>query len=57
MSKRYSSSDIIKILEKNGYVLDRVKGSHHIYIHPDSSKRAVVPHPKKTSPSVQPKVS
>lgn len=24
---------IIKILEKKGFVLDRIKGSHHIYYH------------------------
>jgi predicted RNA binding protein YcfA (HicA-like mRNA interferase family) len=27
-----------------------VKGSHHIFIHPQSKKRAVVPHPKKDLP-------
>lgn len=47
MTKRnYSSADIIKLLEEAGFVLDRVKGSHHIYFNPTSKKRAVVPHPK-----------
>jgi predicted RNA binding protein YcfA (HicA-like mRNA interferase family) len=51
MSKRaYSSHDIIKILKEAGFVLDRVKGSHHIFLHPQNKKRAVVPHPKKDLP-------
>jgi predicted RNA binding protein YcfA (HicA-like mRNA interferase family) len=25
-----TSSDVIRILEKKGFVLDRIKGSHHI---------------------------
>jgi len=34
---------LIKVLEKKGFVRDRVKGSHHIFYHPDSKKRVVVP--------------
>ncbi|MCK6621943.1 MAG: type II toxin-antitoxin system HicA family toxin [Calditrichaceae bacterium] len=41
---------VIKILEKRGFVLDRTKGSHHIYYHPDTHKRAVVPLHKKDLP-------
>ncbi len=47
---------IIKILEKKGYVLDRVKGSHHIYYHPEMRKRVVVPLHKKELPRVTLKV-
>jgi predicted RNA binding protein YcfA (HicA-like mRNA interferase family) len=50
MSKSYSSWDIIKLLEKNGFVLDRVKGSHHVYLNVATHKRAVVPYPKKIYP-------
>jgi len=51
MSKRaYSSHEIIKILRDAGFVLDRVKGSHYIFLHPQNKKRAVVPHPKKDLP-------
>ena len=51
MTKRsYSSNDLIKLLEQAGFVLDRVKGSHHIYFNPENKKRAVVPHPKKDLP-------
>ncbi|CUS04042.2 conserved protein of unknown function [Candidatus Promineifilum breve] len=35
--------DVIRILEKRGFVLDRAKGSHHIYLHPDTKRRTVVP--------------
>jgi len=48
--KAYSSHDIIVILKDAGFVLDRIKGSHHIFLHPQSKKRAVVPHPKKDLP-------
>ena len=41
---------IIRILERNGFVLGRVKGSHHIYYHPLTKKRAVVPVHKKDLP-------
>jgi predicted RNA binding protein YcfA (HicA-like mRNA interferase family) len=48
--KAYSSHDIINILKEAGFVLDRIKGSHHIFFHPQNKKRAVVPHPKKDLP-------
>lgn len=35
--------EIIKLLEKNGFVLDRIKGSHHIYYQPETKRRVVVP--------------
>ena len=35
--------DIAKFLEKHGFVLDHVSGSHFIYYHPTSKRRAVVP--------------
>lgn len=41
---------LIKILEKKGFVLDRVKGSHHIYYHPENRRRLVVPLHKKDLP-------
>ncbi|MCV6587608.1 MAG: type II toxin-antitoxin system HicA family toxin [Marinobacterium sp.] len=43
-----NSRDLIKLLEKNGWVLLRVKGSHHHYTHPDNPGRVVtVPHPRR----------
>lgn len=45
-----SPKKIIKILKKKGFVLDRVKGSHHIYYHSKDKKRVVVPMHKKDLP-------
>ena len=41
---------IIKILKKKGFVLDRIKGSHHIYYHAETKKRIVIPFHKKDLP-------
>ncbi len=41
---------IIKVFEKKGFVLDRIKGSHHIYYHPTTKSRAVVPFHKRDLP-------
>ena len=42
--------DIIRILKQKGFVLDRSHGSHQIWLHPVSRKRAVVPMHKKDLP-------
>ncbi len=34
---------LIQVLERNGFVLDRVRGSHHVYYNPKTKRRAVVP--------------
>lgn len=39
----YTQKEIIKFLERKGFILDRTKGSHCIYRMPDGSKRVVVP--------------
>ncbi|MBZ7262465.1 type II toxin-antitoxin system HicA family toxin [Klebsiella oxytoca] len=41
------SSELIKLLEQNGWVLERIKGSHHQFTHPDFSVVITVPHPRK----------
>ncbi len=41
------SADLIKELKAAGWVLDRVKGSHHQFSHPNKSGVVTVPHPKK----------
>ena len=41
---------IIPVLEKKGFVLDRIKGSHHIYYHPETKRRVVVPLHKRDLP-------
>ncbi|WP_284947336.1 type II toxin-antitoxin system HicA family toxin [Acidisoma cladoniae] len=42
-----SSADIIRQLKAAGRFLDRVRGSHHVFKHPNRGGRVVVPHPKK----------
>nr|WP_315401734.1 type II toxin-antitoxin system HicA family toxin [uncultured Duganella sp.] len=41
------SADLIKRLEQAGWRLRNVRGSHHIYSHPDRGGHISVPHPKK----------
>jgi predicted RNA binding protein YcfA (HicA-like mRNA interferase family) len=42
--------EIIKILLKNGFVLDRIKGSHHILYNKTTKIRIVVPMHKSDLP-------
>jgi predicted RNA binding protein YcfA (HicA-like mRNA interferase family) len=42
--------DIVKFLERNGFVLDHTSGSHYIYYHPSSKRRAVVPQHNRDIP-------
>ncbi len=42
-----NSAELIKQLEKAGWVLRSVKGSHHVYVHPQRGGHLSVPHPKK----------
>jgi predicted RNA binding protein YcfA (HicA-like mRNA interferase family) len=41
---------LVRILEKRGFVLDRSKGSHRIYINPTTKTRTIVPFHKKSLP-------
>ncbi len=41
---------VIKILEKRGFVFDRSKGSHRIYLHPETKARVVVLFHRKDLP-------
>ncbi len=42
--------EVIKILRKKGFILDRTRGSHQIYYHPQTRKRVVVPVHNKILP-------
>lgn len=42
--KTVSGKRMGKVLEGRGWVLDRVNGSHHIYVHPDDSRVTVPVH-------------
>ena len=44
------SSDLIKLLEQEGWVHSRTNGSHHNFKHPDRSNLITVPHPEKDLP-------
>jgi predicted RNA binding protein YcfA (HicA-like mRNA interferase family) len=41
------SADLIRELEKAGWVLKRVRGSHHVFVHLQRRGVVVVPHPKR----------
>ncbi|MFT4198067.1 MAG: type II toxin-antitoxin system HicA family toxin [Pseudoxanthomonas sp.] len=41
------SIDLIRELQANGWTLDRVRGSHHVFVHPTHPHIVTVPHPKK----------
>ena len=41
------SADLIRDMKAVGWVLDRVRGSHHVFKHPGRAGHVVVPHPKK----------
>lgn len=42
-----SSKEIVKMLEKDGWYLVRIKGSHHHFKHQVKKGLVTVPHPKK----------
>jgi predicted RNA binding protein YcfA (HicA-like mRNA interferase family) len=41
------SADLIREIKSAGWVLDRVRGSHHVFGHPQRPGHVVVAHPKK----------
>lgn len=41
--KSYSGKDIIKILQKNGWEVDRINGSHHVLINKNKDFIITVP--------------
>ncbi len=41
------SAELIRELERAGWVLDRIRGLHHVFKHPAVPGIVVVPHPKK----------
>jgi predicted RNA binding protein YcfA (HicA-like mRNA interferase family) len=42
--------EVIRFLEQNGFVLDHSSGSHFIFYHPLSKRRAVVPRHNRDMP-------
>ena len=41
---------VINIIKSRGFILDRVKGSHHIFYHLDTKRRVIVPVHRKDLP-------
>ncbi|MEK4993251.1 type II toxin-antitoxin system HicA family toxin [Paenibacillus sp. FSL H7-0918] len=48
--KSYSSREIIKILEVDGWYIVGVHGSHHYFKHPSKPGKITVPHPRASFP-------
>ena len=46
--KSHSSQEVIAALRADGWREDRVKGSHHHFVHPSKPGVVTVPHPRKT---------
>ncbi|HKH95797.1 MAG TPA: type II toxin-antitoxin system HicA family toxin [Beijerinckiaceae bacterium] len=44
------SRDIIRRLERDGFVLVSIRGSHHKFAHSVTGRVAMVPHPKRDIP-------
>ncbi|WP_075881620.1 type II toxin-antitoxin system HicA family toxin [Vreelandella massiliensis] len=44
------SSELIRELEADGWRLERIRGSHHVFKHPEKPGIVPVPHPKKDLP-------
>ncbi len=44
------SKELIKMLKAEGWVLKRVKGSHHQFKHETVKGLVTIPHPKKDLP-------
>lgn len=50
MSGSLSSREIIKLLQKDGWELVKITGSHHHFEHPEKRGKVTVPHPVKDMP-------
>ena len=46
----YSSADMIRMVEADGWYLRKVAGSHHHFKHPIKPGIVTIPHPKKSLP-------
>ncbi len=42
--------EVVRFLESNGFILDRSSGSHFVFYHPVSKRRAVVPKHNRDMP-------
>ena len=51
MPVRYSSRELIRIVENDGWYLVRIKGSHHHFKHPTKPGKVTITHPKNIVPT------
>jgi len=42
-----NSEELLKLLERDGWIMRNSKGSHHVFKHPVKTGHITVPHPKK----------
>ncbi|MDO9508241.1 MAG: type II toxin-antitoxin system HicA family toxin [Thermovirgaceae bacterium] len=47
MGSTYSSRQVIKFLEAEGWYCIAIEGDHHQFKHPTKKGKVTVPHPKK----------
>ena len=47
---RLNAKQVIKLLKKSGFVKDHTSGSHFVFYHPVTKRRAVVPFHAKSLP-------
>ena len=40
---RLTGADLTRLVEKQGFVFVRSRGSHHIFRHPESGRRVTIP--------------
>ncbi|MED5053814.1 type II toxin-antitoxin system HicA family toxin, partial [Anoxybacillus rupiensis] len=48
--KSYSSKQLIKMIQQDGWYIVRSNGSHHQFKHPSKPGLVTIPHPKKDLP-------
>jgi predicted RNA binding protein YcfA (HicA-like mRNA interferase family) len=46
-----NSRKLIRMLEDDGWVLDRVSGDHHTFKHPERNEIITVTHPRRDLPT------
>ena len=46
-----NSRKLIRMLEDDGWVLDRVNGDHHTFKHPERDRIITVTHPRRDLPT------
>ncbi|KFZ43861.1 type II toxin-antitoxin system HicA family toxin [Anoxybacillus sp. LAT_35] len=49
--KSYSSKQLIKMIQQDGWYIVRTSGSHHQFKHPSKPGLVTIPHPKKDLPA------